>query len=73
MLLTSLVVLPMAWLVSFFISFDIILTNALIYKQLDIILIIYLIGALFEIGDRFYIGIKKNKLVSIIRDKDDRH
>lgn len=73
MLLTSLVVLPMAWLVSFFISFDISSTNALIYKKLDIILIIYLIGALFEIGDRFYIGIKKNKLVSIIRDKDDRH
>jgi hypothetical protein len=73
MSLISLVAFPIIWSVVFLFDFDVSSTNAVMYEKLDIIFIIFLIGTLFEVGDRFYIGIKKNKLVSIWRDKEDRH
>jgi hypothetical protein len=73
MLLSSFVLLPIIWFVTFLFSFDVSSTNAVMYGKLDVLFVIFLIGTLFEIGDRFYIGIKKNKLVSIRRDKEDRH
>ena len=73
MILIALIALPIMWLVVFLFSFEIKETNEVFLNKYDIILVIWFIGLLFEFGDRLYIGIKKNKLVSIIRDKADRH
>jgi len=73
MILLALIALPIMWLVVFLFSFDLKETNEAFLNKYDIILVIWCIGSLFEFSDRLYIGIKKKKLVSIIRDKEDRH
>jgi len=72
MLIILVISIPVIWLVVFCITFNIHDATNAILNKLDIILIIFSIGTLFEIGNRFYIGIKKNKLVSIFKDKADR-
>ena len=73
MFLSSLIALPIMWIVVFLFSFDAYGTTTTFLNKYDLILVIWFIGTLFEFGDRLYIGIKKNKLVTIIRDKEDRH
>ncbi|WP_031569897.1 hypothetical protein [Rheinheimera texasensis] len=38
----------------------------------DVYGFICFIGLMLEISDRIYIGVKKNKVIKIIRDKEDR-
>jgi hypothetical protein len=38
----------------------------------DVYVFIYFIGLLLEILDRTYRGVKKNKIIKIIRDTEDR-
>ncbi|GAA0363102.1 hypothetical protein GCM10009092_29360 [Bowmanella denitrificans] len=72
MLLSSLIILPTIWVSVFLLSFDFEETTALIVENIDLILVIFTVGTCFEIGDRLYRGAKKGKIITIIRDKDDR-
>lgn len=67
-----LLILPVIWLVTFFFSFDINKTTNTIISVLDIIVVIALIGALVEIINRIYIGVKQNRIVGVIRKKEEQ-
>lgn len=43
-----------------------------IFTHWDVYLFIYFIGTLIEVSDRLYRGVKKNKIIKVIRDKEDR-
>jgi len=51
-------------------SFDSAMNN--MTTHWDVYAFIYFIGLLLEISDRIYRGVKKNKIIKIIRDKEDR-
>ncbi len=51
-------------------SFDSAINNMI--SHWDVYVFIYFIGLLLEISDRIYRGVKKNKIIKIIRDKEDR-
>ncbi len=51
-------------------SFDSAINN--MTTHWDVYTFIYFIGLLLEISDRIYRGVKKNKIIKIIRDKEDR-
>ncbi|WP_286268708.1 hypothetical protein [Thalassotalea hakodatensis] len=71
-LISWLLILPVIWVVTFFFSFDINETTNTIVSVFDIIIVIALIGALFEIINRVYIGLKQNRIVGIIRKKEEQ-
>lgn len=51
-------------------SFDSAMNNMI--HHWDFYVFIYFIGLLLEISDRIYKGVKKNKIIKIIRDKEER-
>lgn len=51
-------------------SFDSAINN--MSSNWDVYVFIYFIGILLEISDRIYRGVKKGKIIKIIRDKEDR-
>ncbi len=72
MIVASVVVIPLLFLVSFAFTWDLSETTNTILDKLDIIAVIFIIVTIFEIIDRIFRGIKKSKILTVIRDKADR-
>ena len=71
-ILSWLILIPNMWLVVFLFSFNALETTTSILELLDIIVVIAIIGAFFEIANRIYIGKKHNCIVGIIRKKREQ-
>jgi uncharacterized membrane protein YqjE len=72
MILSALVIVPLMCLVLLIITWNLSETKETILDKLDIIIVIFCIGTVFEILDRVIRGIRKSKILTIRRDKSDR-
>lgn len=72
MVIAFIVIAALAFLVSFLITWDLNKAAGYLSRNLDIFIIAFIVGHLFEVTDRVIRGKRKNKIISIIRDKDER-
>ena len=72
MIIAFFIITPLVVLISYLIAWD--LNNAVgyVYKNIDVLIISFVVGYLFEVTDRVIRGRKKNKIISIVRSKEDR-
>ncbi len=72
MIMSSFVILPVIWLTMLLFGYSPYGAVNFLYEHLDIMLVVFTIGACFEIIDRIIRGHKKSKIIGIIRNKEDR-
>jgi hypothetical protein len=66
------VTVPVIGFILFLIDGELSTTTDTLMDTLDVIIVIFCIGTVLEIIDRIIRGIKKSKILTIIRDKTDR-
>lgn len=71
-ILSTLVLFPLMYLVLLLFTWDFAETIDIFLDKLNVIIVIFSIGTVFEIIDRICRGISNSKILTIRRDKSDR-
>lgn len=72
MIIGFFIITPLAVLISYLIAWDLNKVVGYVYKNIDVLIISFVVGYSFEVTDRVIRGRKKSKIISIVRDKEDR-